>query len=91
MEHHVNTKTAIFIWLFLVLATFSTTTLYKQTQIDPRIAVNIIFALAYLKGRGIVLAFMSMNKAPMGWRVAYELWLIAVTALIALFWNINYS
>jgi hypothetical protein len=73
-------------WLLLVLATAVTFALRAKGFIGLGAAAATL-AIAYLKGRLVVLDFMELRHAPWPWKGIVEGWLLAVSLLIlAVYW-----
>ncbi len=70
-------------WLLLVIATAATYWLREDAQLGA-IAGFVTLAIAYAKGRLVVLDYMELRHAPRLWRSLLEGWLVAVTAIILL-------
>lgn len=82
---HISNRSAFFIWVFLVLATLAVFLLYQSETQSPKTIMLVIISLAYLKGRAIVISFMSLKCCERAWRIAYEMWLVTVAiAIIAM-------
>ena len=48
------------------------------------VPIAAVLAMAYAKGRFVILDFMELREAPRLWRVLLEGWLILVSSLILL-------
>ncbi|MDB5987866.1 MAG: hypothetical protein JWR16_2919 [Nevskia sp.] len=68
-------------WLLLVIATGATFWLRVDSDIGLAAAAGTI-AIAYIKGRLIVLDFMELRHAPRIWKGIFETWLFVVSAII---------
>jgi len=68
-------------WLWLVLATGAAFWLRVDGAIGLAAGFTTI-AIAYLKGRLVVLDFMELRDAPRIWRGLFEAWLLLVSAII---------
>ncbi|MGQ0622063.1 MAG: cytochrome C oxidase subunit IV family protein [Panacagrimonas sp.] len=79
-------KVAALTWLFLVCASVATYVLVEGQDLNVEWAVSGVMVIAAIKARMIVLHFMELKHAPVGWRVAYELWVIVATSLILGIW-----
>jgi Prokaryotic Cytochrome C oxidase subunit IV len=53
---------------------------------SPAIAVVGTFLIAGLKVRYVMLDFMELRFAPLGARVLFQVWIVAVVALILGLW-----
>ena len=70
-------------WLVLVVATAITWYLGEVGAAGTGATVAML-AIAFVKGRLVVLDFMELREAPKMWRVLLEGWLILVSSLILL-------
>lgn len=70
-------------WGLLVLGTLITWAMGVAGLTGPWVAVTIL-AIAFVKGRLVILDFMELRQAPLVWRLVLEGWLIVVSALILL-------
>ena len=75
-------------WLMLVVATSAAFGL--RTEGFAGIAPGVVtVALAYFKGRLVILEFMEIRHAPKLWRGILEGWLLIVSAAILLVYGIG--
>ncbi|HZZ51697.1 MAG TPA: cytochrome C oxidase subunit IV family protein [Pseudonocardia sp.] len=74
------------VWLFLIVATCTSTWLLSKNAFSPAVAVVGIFLIAAVKIRFVMLDFMELRTAPIPVRVAFEAWIVVVTLLILGFW-----
>ncbi|HKT71299.1 MAG TPA: cytochrome C oxidase subunit IV family protein [Steroidobacteraceae bacterium] len=77
------------VWILLVAATVCSLALFELSEAaDERRLVSVsVLAIAAVKVRFIGLDFMEVRHAPLVLRIAFEVWLLAITvALIALYW-----
>jgi len=70
-------------WLVLMVATGITWYLGEVGAAGTG-AIVAMLAIAFVKGRLVILDFMELREAPMMWRVLLEGWLIVVASLILL-------
>jgi hypothetical protein len=70
-------------WLLLIAGTLATWGMGIAGLAGTGITVTIL-AIAFFKGRLVILDFMELRQAPLFWRLILEGWLIAVSALILL-------
>lgn len=70
-------------WLVLLAATGATWWL-GEVGADGTDAILAMLALAFIKGRLVILDFMELRGAPLMWRLLLEGWLIVVGGLILL-------
>jgi caa(3)-type oxidase subunit IV len=70
-------------WLVLVIAT-SITWYLGEVGAAGTAAIIAMLAIAFIKGRLVILDFMELRDAPLMWRVLLEGWLILVSSLILL-------
>ena len=68
-------------WLVLMIATCVTWYL-GEVGAAGTWAIVAMLAIAFVKGRLVILDFMELREAPMMWRVLLEGWLILVSSLI---------
>lgn len=86
---HVSPKQAIFVWLFLVVATLSSGWLAEHHGLAGRWTAAAVMLVAALKGRAVILYFMELKAAPRAWRLAFEAWIWLSTSLIVLVWSLG--
>ena len=70
-------------WLVLMVATGITWYL-GEVGAAGTWAIVAMLAIAFVKGRLVILDFMELRAAPLMWRVLLEGWLILVSSLILL-------
>jgi hypothetical protein len=70
-------------WLVLLVATSATWWLGEVGAAGTG-AVLAMLAIAFIKGRLVILDFMELRGAPLMWRLLLEGWLILVGGLILL-------
>ena len=70
-------------WLVLLVATGITWYLGEAGAAGTG-AIVAMLAIAFVKGRLVILDFMELRDAPLLWRVVLEGWLILVSSLILL-------
>jgi hypothetical protein len=70
-------------WLILMIATGITWYL-GEVGAAGTAAIVAMLAIAFVKGRLVILDFMELRSAPLMWRVLLEGWLILVSSLILL-------
>ena len=70
-------------WLVLILATLVTWYL-GEVGAAGTLSIVAMLAIAFVKGRLVILDFMELREAPRMWRVLLEGWLILVSGLILL-------
>lgn len=70
------------IWLVLMLATLITTWGLSKDDFNPAVATPVIFLIAAFKVRLVLIHFMELRHAPTLLRLAFEVWLAAVTAAV---------
>ncbi|HJW27359.1 MAG TPA: cytochrome C oxidase subunit IV family protein [Rhodocyclaceae bacterium] len=68
-------------WLVLLVATGITWWLGESGAAGTA-AILAMLAIAFVKGRLIILDFMELRHAPLMWRLVLEGWLILVSGLI---------
>ena len=70
-------------WLVLLVATGITWQL-GEAGAAGTLAIVAMLAIAFVKGRLVILDFMELRDAPLMWRLLLEGWLILVSGLILL-------
>jgi hypothetical protein len=70
-------------WLVLLVATSITWYLGEVGAADT-LSIVAMLAIAFVKGRLVILDFMELRGAPLMWRLLLEGWLILVSSLILL-------
>jgi len=70
-------------WLALIVAT-SITWYLGEVGAAGTLSIVAMLAIAFFKGRLVVLDFMELRGAPLLWRLLLEGWLILVSSLILL-------
>jgi len=74
------------VWVGLMALTCATTWGLSQDLFSPAVAVLGIFLIAALKVRYVMLDFMELRDAPTPARVLFQVWIVAVAAMILAFW-----
>jgi hypothetical protein len=74
------------VWLALMALTALTTWGLSKDLFSPAIAVVGTFLIAGLKVRYVMLDFMELRFAPLGARVFFQAWIVAVIALVLGLW-----
>jgi len=77
-------RTAI-IWALLLIATGISFFTSHHHELNPNVAYVSICILSYCKCRMVVMGFMEVNHAPVGWKTFFELWMMAVIGEIVIF------
>lgn len=75
-------------WLVLLIATGITWWLGDVGATGTG-AILAMLAIAFIKGRLVILDFMELRGAPLMWRILFEGWLIVVSGLILLAYLIS--
>lgn len=70
-------------WLVLMIATGITWWL-GEVGAAGTAAIVAMLAIAFVKGRMVILDFMELRGAPLMWRLLLEGWMILVSGLILL-------
>jgi caa(3)-type oxidase subunit IV len=70
-------------WLALIVAT-SITWYLGEVGAAGTLSIVAMLAIAFFKGRLVILDFMELRGAPLLWRLLLEGWLILVSSLILL-------
>ena len=74
--------------LILLLATIAAFWMRSDDLVGLSIGATTL-AIAYLKGRLVILDFMELRHAPLIWRSLIEGWLLLITGLILVFYVIG--
>ena len=69
------------IWLTLAALTMLSVLLAESAHWGA-LAIPAIFAIAAVKGELILRHYMEVGQAAPHWRIAYRLWLVAVTVML---------
>jgi hypothetical protein len=72
----------IFIWLLLMAATVLARLIGHGPITDDRLASAAVIAVAFLKVRLVGLDFMELRYAPPAFRIAFEMWVLAVGGVL---------
>ena len=83
---HLTPRLALLVWLFLVTATLGSAWLAEHHAFAGRLTAAFVMLVALFKGRAIMLYFMELRGAPLAWRMAFEVWGVAVTVVIVGYW-----
>lgn len=90
MTHtHTTPRQALLVWLFLVFATLTSGWLTEHHNAAGQWTTAIVMLVAAVKGRAVILHFMEIKAAPLAWRIAFEVWMWAICALIVAFWAVS--
>lgn len=76
----------------LILLTVTAAAFWMRS--DGLIGIGVgmsTLAIAYLKGRLVILDFMELRHAPLIWRALIEGWLLLLSGLIMLFYYMGHS
>lgn len=77
------------VWAILMMATIVSTWLLSKDAFSPLVATIGIYLIAAYKIRLVILQFMEVKHAPRPWRIYFEAWTIAVTAMILAFYLVG--
>jgi heme/copper-type cytochrome/quinol oxidase subunit 4 len=83
---HLSSRGAVLVWMFLAGATLGSAWLAEHHAFAGNLTAVFVMAVAFFKGRAIMLYFMELRGAPRSWRIAFELWALAATVAIAGLW-----
>ena len=86
MMEHVNSRQAVWVWLFLVIASLFTAWVADDGNLFGRWTVAAVLVIALLKARGVILYYMEVRCAPWQLRLAFEAWAALVTLVIGGLW-----
>ncbi len=70
------------VWITLMAATVITTWGLSNEAFTARLGTASIFMIAAFKVRLVLLHFMELRQAPLPLRLAFEAWVLVVTAAI---------
>jgi len=71
------------VWLVLVGATLASWSLGAAHWLNgPRVATVAILLVAFFKVRLVGLHFMELRSAPVGLRLAFEIWAVVVCSVL---------
>lgn len=90
---HLSSRTAVWVWVFLVLATLASAWLAEHHGLAGRWTVAVIMLVAAFKARAVIMYFMELKSAPAVWRRLFEAWLwISVLQIVAFWaWGVSIS
>lgn len=77
---------AVLAWMFLACATLATYWLVEGRGSTLEWGISMVMVVSAIKARTIVLHYMELKHAPLGWRLAFELWAGGTAALILGLW-----
>ena len=86
MMDHVTSRQAIWVWLFLVVASLFTAWVADDGVIFGVWTAIAVLFIALVKARAVILYYMEIRCAPWQLRLTFEVWAWGVTALIGGFW-----
>jgi hypothetical protein len=75
-------RPASIVWAALMLATYTSTWGLSKELVSTSTATMLIMLIAAVKVRLIMIHFMELGHAPLAWRLLFEGWTVACTALI---------
>lgn len=85
MMEHVTGRQAIWVWLFLVVASLFTAWVADDGVVFGTWTV-VVLLVALVKARAVILYYMEVRCAPWQLRLAFEAWAWGVTIVIGTFW-----
>jgi caa(3)-type oxidase subunit IV len=86
MMEHVSSRQAVWVWLFLVIASLLTAWAADGGNLFGRWTVIAVLVIAFMKARGVILYYMEVRCAPWQLRLAFEAWAVVVTLVIGGTW-----
>ncbi len=89
MMEHVSSRQAVWVWLFLVIASLLTAWVADGGNLFGRWTVAAVLVIALLKARAVILYYMEVRCAPWQLRLAFEAWAALVTLLIGGLWLVQ--
>ena len=75
-------RPASLVWLLLMAATVITTWWLSKDAFSAVVGTVAIFVIAAYKVRLVLLHFMELRHAPLALRLAFEAWVLGVTAAV---------
>jgi hypothetical protein len=86
---HVTSRQAVWVWLFLVIASLLTARVADGGNLFGRWTLIAILVIALLKARAVILYYMEVRCAPWQLRLAFEAWAALVTLIIGGLWLVQ--
>jgi hypothetical protein len=86
-RHSDARSLVIRVWALLAGATLVVGWLAEGRHVEPRVALTVALAVAAFKARLVLLHYMELRHAPLGWRLAFEAWALAAAGgILAAYW-----
>jgi uncharacterized membrane protein len=79
-----QTRTTV-VWLLVLVATAISFFTSHDHNLAADFAYVSICTLSYFKCRMVIMEFMEVRHAPIGWRLFFELWMLVVIGEIVFF------
>jgi hypothetical protein len=73
---------AILAWIFVVLATVGTAAIADDKAHTGILMLTAVMLIAAIKARVVIIHYMELGHAPLGWRIAFEAWIVIATVII---------
>ena len=89
MMAHVSSRQALWVWLFLVVASLLTAWVADHGVMFGRWTVIAVLVIALLKARAVILYYMEVRCAPRQLRLAFEAWAAFVTVMVGGLWLVQ--
>lgn len=89
MMAHVSSRQALWVWLFLVVASLLTARIADHGGVFGSWTVIAILLIALLKARAVILYYMQVCCAPWQLRLAFETWVAFVTMVVGGLWLVQ--
>ena len=84
--NHITPRAAIWVWLFLVVATLGVAWLAEGSAHISATTLVLLLLIAAVKTHLLILYFMEIKWAPIEWKITFGLWVWVVFALILTLW-----
>ena len=79
-------RVALLAWMFLACATLATYLLVEGRGSTLEWGISTVMVVSAIKALTIVLHYMELKHAPLGWRLAFELWVAGAACMILGLW-----
>jgi len=72
----------VVLWALMSVFTGLSLFMTHSTRLGVEAVYALICSLTYLKCRFVIMNFMEIRDAPIGWRMFFEVWILGVTGMI---------
>ncbi len=86
---HVSSPQALWVWLFLVIASLLTARVADHGSVFGSWTVIALLVIALLKARAVILYYMQVHSAPWQLRLAFDAWVAFVTVVVGGLWLVQ--